>query len=63
MASGRDYLQSIMTSLGQLQNLPDAKLDNIIDGLRRVDFDLQDAVEYVHEPAELHYDHNQGRTV
>ena len=47
MATGRDYLQSIISQCAQLQNQSDAVLDSISDGLKRVDDDLQTALEYV----------------
>lgn len=47
MATGRDYLQSIISQCAQLQNQTDAVLDSISDGLARVDSDLNDALEYI----------------
>lgn len=49
MTTGRDYLSSIISSIALLQNISDARLDKIKDGLSRVDSDLEDAVAYILE--------------
>lgn len=46
MATGREYLQSIMESCAALQDQDDAILDSISDGLKRVDDELDEALEY-----------------
>lgn len=49
MATGREHLQSIMSALGDLQNMTDEQLDSVADGLKRVDDDLREGIDYLKE--------------
>lgn len=47
MATGREYLQSIIQSCAALQDEEDELLESISDGLKRVDDELDEALEYL----------------
>jgi hypothetical protein len=47
MATGRQYLESIIQSCSVLQNMDDTALESIKDGLERLDGELDSAIDYV----------------
>jgi hypothetical protein len=47
MATGREYLQSILASVAKLQNMSDEALDSVSDGLARMDDEFTECLLYL----------------